>query len=83
METNPTIEKIRKDFPILSRKIRGKPLTYLDNAATTLKPKMVVDAITKYYFEECSNVHRGVHYLSEQATAAYEGARAKVKNFIN
>ena len=77
------VEEIRKDFPILEREVHGKPLVYLDNAATTLKPRAVIDAIEKYYLHECSNVHRGVHYLSEQATAAFEGARVKIKNFIN
>ena len=77
------VEEIRRDFPNLSREVHGKPLVYLDNAATAFKPRSVIDAIEKYYLQECSNVHRGVHYLSEQATAAYEGARTKIKNFIN
>ncbi len=77
------IKKIRNDFPNLSCQIHGKPLVYLDNAATTLKPKSVVTKLDHYYLLECSNVHRGVHSLSERATAAYEGARAKVKEFIN
>ncbi|MBI2118583.1 MAG: cysteine desulfurase [Elusimicrobia bacterium] len=75
-------EKIRKDFPILNRKIRGKPLVYLDNAATTQKPLAVIEAIHHYYSSENSNIHRGVHYLSEQATLAYEGAREKIRDFI-
>ncbi len=77
------VHKLRLDFPILKRKVHGKPLIYLDNAATTLKPKAVMDSLEHYYLQECANVHRGVHYLSEQATAAFEAARHKVKNFIN
>jgi cysteine desulfurase/selenocysteine lyase len=77
------VDAIRRDFPILSRKVRGKALVYLDNAATTQKPHAVIDRIVRYYSEENSNVHRGVHYLSEVATAAYEGARTTVKQFIN
>ena len=77
------VKRIRRDFPILSRKVRGKDLVYLDNAATTQKPRQVIDRLVRYYSEENSNVHRGVHYLSEVATAAYEGARTTVKRFIN
>jgi cysteine desulfurase / selenocysteine lyase len=77
------VDAIRRDFPILSRKVHGKPLVYLDNAATTQKPQAVIDRIVRYYSEENSNVHRGVHYLSEVATAAYEGARVTVQRFIN
>jgi cysteine desulfurase/selenocysteine lyase len=77
------VEKIRADFPILKQKIRNKPLVYLDNAATSQKPQVVIDSIVKMYSCDYSNVHRGVHTLSERATAAYEGARGKVKNFIN
>ena len=77
------VERVRKDFPILRTKARGKPLVYLDNAATTQKPQAVIDRIVRYYSEENSNVHRGVHYLSEVATAAYEGARGTVRRFIN
>ena len=77
------IEKIRREFPILRREIRGKRLVYLDNAATTQKPQAVIDRIVKYYSEENSNVHRGVHYLSEIATEAYEGVRTTVKDFLN
>jgi len=77
------VEEIRKDFPNLNREVHGRPLVYLDNAATTFKPRVVTDAIEKYYLQECSNVHRGVHYLSEQATLAFEGARDKIKSFIN
>jgi len=74
---------VRKDFPILRQEIRGKPLVYLDSAATTQKPRQVIDAIDRYYETENANVHRGVHALSERATASYEGARAKVRRFLN
>jgi cysteine desulfurase/selenocysteine lyase len=77
------VERVRKDFPILGTKVHGKPLVYLDNAATGQKPAAVIDRITEYYQNENSNVHRGVHHLSETATAAYEGAREKVRTFIN
>ena len=77
------VARIRADFPILRRSVRGKPLVYLDNAATTQKPQSVIDRIVRYYTEENSNVHRGVHYLSEVATAAYEDARTTVKRFVN
>ncbi len=76
------IDKIRGDFPLLGRSVRGKPLVYLDNAASTLKPIHVIDRITQYYREESSNVHRGAHYLSEQGTIAYESARETVREFI-
>ena len=72
----------RKDFPILSREVHGKPLVYLDNAATTQKPRAVLDAIRRYYEEDNANVHRGVHHLSERATRHYEGARAAVGRFL-
>jgi cysteine desulfurase/selenocysteine lyase len=77
------VDRVRADFPILARNVRGKRLVYLDNAATTQKPQAVIDRLVRYYSEENSNVHRGVHYLSEVATAAYEGARTTVKRFIN
>ncbi|HYS55672.1 MAG TPA: cysteine desulfurase [Thermoanaerobaculia bacterium] len=82
-QTDYDVERIRRDFPILHRTIREKKLVYLDNAATTQKPQAVIDRLVKYYSEENSNVHRGVHYLSEVATAAYESARTTVKKFIN
>ena len=75
--------RIRQDFPILKRKVRGKPLVYLDNAASSQKPKAVIDAITRLYSEDYANVHRGVHELSQRSTEAYEGARLKVRRFIN
>ncbi len=73
----------RADFPILRQQVHGKPLVYLDNAATSQKPQAVLDAITGYYESMNANVHRGVHTLSERATAAYEGAREKLRGFIN
>ena len=76
------VNKIRKDFPILKRKINGKPLIYFDNAATSQKPKQVIRAILDFYTRINSNVHRGVHELSEEATRAYEEARARVASFI-
>ena len=72
-----------KDFPILSREVYGRPLVYLDNAATTQKPKCVVDAITEEYYNHNANVHRGVHFLSQKATELHEAAREKVRSFIN
>ena len=77
------VAAVRADFPILSRKINGHPLVYLDNAATTQKPRQVIDAIINYYEQTNSNVHRGVHTLSVESTEAYELARAKVAKFIN
>ena len=77
------IEEIRKDFPILSRTVYNRPLVYLDNAATTQKPRAVVEAITDEYYSVNANVHRGVHYLSQQATELHEQARANVQKFIN
>jgi len=77
------IVKIRKDFPLLNQKIYNKPLVYFDNAATTQKPQQVIDTLNRYYSEENSNVHRGVHFLSQQATAAFENVRILVQKFIN
>ncbi|HVG25609.1 MAG TPA: aminotransferase class V-fold PLP-dependent enzyme, partial [Thermoanaerobaculia bacterium] len=77
------VAKVRADFPILSRQARGRRLVYLDNAATTQKPRAVIDRIVRYYSEENSNVHRGVHYLSELATIEFENARETVQRFIN
>jgi len=77
------VTRIREDFPILKEKVHGKPLVYLDNGATSQKPQAVIDALNHYYSAENSNIHRGVHYLSEQATAAYEAARGKVREFLN
>ena len=77
------IEEIRKDFPILSRTVYNRPLVYLDNAATTQKPRAVVEAMTEEYYSVNANVHRGVHYLSQQATELHAQARANVQGFIN
>lgn len=78
-----TIDDIRTDFPILSREVNGKALVYLDNAATTLKPKAVVDVISQHYLMETANVHRGVHFLSAKATDAYEQARKDLAAYVN
>ncbi len=75
--------RLRKDFPILEQTVHGRPLVYLDNAATTQKPRSVIDALVGFYTRDCSNIHRGVHELSERATRAYEDARASVARFIN
>jgi cysteine desulfurase/selenocysteine lyase len=77
------VEKIREDFPILKEMVHGKPLVYLDNAATSQKPSTVIDATTRYYSADNSNIHRGVHMLSERATQEYEDARVKAQRFIN
>jgi cysteine desulfurase / selenocysteine lyase len=77
------VERIRADFPILHQKVHGHPLVYLDNAATSQKPRQVIDAITRYYERDNSNIHRGVHYLSQKATEDYEDARQVVRQFIH
>ena len=77
------VRRIREDFPILSQKVFGKPLVYLDNAATAQKPRAVIDAITRFYTLDNSNIHRGLHALSERATAAYEESRAKARRFLH
>jgi cysteine desulfurase/selenocysteine lyase len=77
------LEAVRRDFPILQQKVHGKPLVYLDNAATTQKPQAVIDRLVDYYTRENSNVHRGVHHLSETATNAYEASRDLIQRFIN
>ena len=77
------VAKVKSDFPILSREINGKKLSYLDNAATSQKPQVVIDAINNFYKNHNANVQRGVHTLSEEATAMYEEAREKVARFIN
>lgn len=76
------VEKIRKDFPILKEQVHGKPLVYFDNAATTQKPSQVIGSLVRYYEKENCNIHRGVHYLSVQATEAYEYARERIRDFI-
>jgi cysteine desulfurase/selenocysteine lyase len=77
------VERIRADFPVLHQTVNGKPLVYLDNGASSQVPQVVIDRGSKYLEQEHSNIHRGVHYLSQKATTAYEGAREKVKRFIN
>ncbi len=77
------VQRIRRDFPILTQRIHGKPLVYLDNAATTQKPQSVIDAMVRSYAADNANIHRGVHLLSERATQAYEEARVKVQKFLN
>ena len=77
------VERIRRDFPVLHQTVNGKPLAYLDNAASSQVPQLVIERGTRYLREEHSNIHRGVHYLSQRATSAYEGAREKVRRFIN
>lgn len=78
-----SLKKAREDFPILKREVNGKPLVYLDNAASTQKPQSVIDAVTRYYSHENANIHRGVHLLSAEATAAYEAARGKLACYLN
>jgi cysteine desulfurase/selenocysteine lyase len=77
------VAQIREDFPILRQRVHGKPLVYLDNAATTQKPQVVIDTLTRYYTAANANIHRGVHFLSERATQAYEAARATTRRFLN
>src|SRR5437870_6446824 len=77
------VAMIREEFPILRQTVNGKPLVYLDNAATSQKPQVVIDAMNRYYLEENSNIHRGVHFLSDKATQSYEAARKKIQKFIN
>ncbi|MBE0594367.1 MAG: cysteine desulfurase [Gemmatimonadales bacterium] len=77
------VATVRRDFPVLSAKANGKPLVYLDNAATSQKPQQVIEALTRFYTEENANIHRGVHELSQRATLAFERARAKLQRFLN
>jgi cysteine desulfurase / selenocysteine lyase len=77
------VERVRADFPILGQRVRGKPLVYLDNAATSQKPRVVIDAVTRFYSSENANIHRGVHFLSERATLAYDAVREKVARYLN
>ena len=77
------VERVRKDFPALDQQVHGKPLVYLDNAATSQKPQAVIDALVGYYSRDNANVHRGVHLLSERATEAYEGARVRIQRHLN
>lgn len=77
------LKKAREEFPILKREINGKPLVYLDNAASTQKPQSVIDTVNRFYAFENANIHRGVHLLSAEATAAYEAARGKLARYLN
>src|SRR3982751_5351522 len=77
------VAAIRKQFPALSREVKGKPLVYFDNAATTQKPQVVIDALVNYYSEYNANIHRGIHTLAEEATAAFEATRDAAKHYIN
>jgi cysteine desulfurase/selenocysteine lyase len=77
------VERIRRDFPILTTQVKGRPLVYLDSAATAQRPQVVIDAVNRFYTEQNANVHRGVHYLSEVATREFDGARVKVQHFLN
>src|SRR5947207_14311534 len=74
---------LRKDFPVLDQKVHGQPLIYFDNAATSQKPRAVIDALRNYYERDNANVHRGIHQLSNRATTAFEAARARAAKFIN
>src|ERR1700746_4145123 len=76
------VDKVRGDFPILRQMVRGKALVYLDNAATSQKPQVVIDAISRYYERDNANIHRGVHFLSEHATEEFEAARRTVQGFL-
>ena len=79
----PSWSNVRADFPALNQNVGGKPLVYLDNAATTQRPQAVIDALDRFYRHDNANVHRGLHALSMRATDAYEGARARVAKFLN
>ena len=83
MTTKFDVNSVRDDFPILKQQVNGNRLVYLDNGATSQKPQSVIDAIVEYYETTNSNVHRGVHTMSQQATDGYEGARSKVRKFLN
>ena len=89
MTTSSTIQKgidvyaIRQQFPVLNREVKGKPLVYFDNAATSQKPQPVIDALVNYYTQYNANIHRGIHTLAEEATAAFEATRDTVQQFIH
>lgn len=82
-DTPYDVAKVREDFPILRERVNGQELIYLDNAATTQKPQIVIDSVLRFYTRECANIHRGVHFLSERATESYEASREKIRKFIN
>ena len=77
------VARVRRDFPVLARLVNGQPLAYLDNAASSQRPRAVIDAMSRYYETTHANVHRGVHTLSQEATELFEGAREKVRRFVN
>src|ERR1700733_5819604 len=83
LSDNLDVQAIRRQFPILNREVKGKPLIYLDNAATSQKPRFVIDALVNYYNGFNANIHRGIHTLAEEATAAFESTRDTEKQFIN
>src|SRR3954451_5580172 len=83
LSTTFDVERIRQDYPVLKQTIHGKPLVYLDSAATAQKPQVVIDAIRKFHEVDCANIHRGVHELSQRSTVAYEQTRTRVKRFLN
>src|SRR5689334_6194559 len=83
IETGLDVYAIREHFPVLTREVKGKPLVYFDNAATTQKPQVVIDALLNYYTGYNANIHRGIHTLAEEATAAFEATRDTVKAYIN
>ena len=83
MSSIPNWQALRQDFPILNQQVHGKPLMYLDNAATSQKPRKVIDALVHYYEHDNANVHRGIHELSNRATAGFEAARTRTAKFIN
>src|SRR5215213_9518991 len=83
IENSLDVYAIRQHFPVLSRQVKGKPLVYFDNAATTQKPQVVIDALVNYYTGYNANIHRGIHTLAEEATAAFEATRDTVKQFIH
>src|SRR4029453_6115122 len=83
MQTPVDWSSLRSDFPVLAQEVHGKPLVYFDNAATSQKPRQVIEAISHYYERDNSNVHRGIHELSNRATTAYENARVRMAQFIN
>src|SRR6266700_6349248 len=83
MKKNVDWAALRRDFPILDQQVHGKPLVYFDNAATSQKPRAVIDALVRYYEHDNANVHRGIHELSNRSTAAFEAARQRAARFIN
>src|SRR3954449_10123751 len=83
VSTTFDVERVREDFPVLKQTVHGKPLVYLDSAATAQKPQVVIEAIRRFHEVDCANIHRGVHELSQRSTAAYEETRSKVRRFLH